>query len=69
MKKLTLNKQTIARLNNPDKILGGQPPRSQPNGRCLDEVCKDETGYATNGYAQCATENGHSWCYCPCNTP
>jgi hypothetical protein len=66
MKKLTLNKKTIANLENPNKIYGGEAPRPTTNNTLCAEP-EPDTGYATNGNAQCATENGRSWCYCACN--
>ncbi|MCL2290894.1 MAG: hypothetical protein FWC34_09380 [Bacteroidetes bacterium] len=50
MKKLQLNKQVIARLNEPDKIYGGVPFTYDGN-----TILKKE------GIANC---NTHSWYYC-----
>ena len=47
MKKLTLNKQTIARLNNPDQIYGGDREKSERYTNCfacgITVAVKDES--------------------------
>ena len=64
MKKLTLNKQTIARLNNPDKIYGGadtdicvNPGKTGIANTCQDNTCIQPcatSGPCTTANMQCA---------------
>jgi len=58
MKKLSLNKQTIAYLNNPERVFGGEGDAGMvaPTG---DNTCPVTCeGYTCN----CATNNGQNTC-------